>query len=103
MGRDIEMDESPRAHRHDQKHINEPKADGDGDEEITGQHSLGMVADERRPVLGWNRLASATIRILQQILLNGPRRALNSKVQDELGRDAGFPPARIVRAMVRMS
>src|SRR5262249_55515774 len=52
MGSEIEMDESPSSYLHDQKHINDLKAEGDGDEEITRQHSLGMVADEGHPALG---------------------------------------------------
>jgi hypothetical protein len=67
MRSEIEMDKSSRSYLHDQKHINDPKADADGDEEITGQHSLGMVVDESHPALGWSCLASAAIRILQQI------------------------------------
>src|SRR5215475_6297260 len=51
MGSEIEMDQSPCSYLHDQKHINDLKADADGDEEITGQHSLGMVADESHPAL----------------------------------------------------
>ena len=62
---------SPCSYLHDQKYINDPKADGDGDEEITGQHRLGMVADESHPALGWNPTAAAAIRILQQIFLDG--------------------------------
>ena len=52
MGSEIQMDESPCSYLHDQKHINDLKANGDGDEEIAGQHSLGMVADEGHPALG---------------------------------------------------
>ena len=73
MGSEIEMDESPCSYLHDQKHINDLKADGDGDEEITGQYGLGMVADEGHPARGWNGAPSAAIRILQQILPDSSR------------------------------
>ena len=96
MGSDIEMDESSRAHLHDHKHIDDVKADGDRDEEVTGQHALGMIANEGHPALGWNPLASTTLRILQQILLNGAGRHLDSQFQEKFRCDAGLAPGRIV-------
>ena len=96
MGSHIEVDEPPRAHLHDHKHIDEVKADGHRDEEVTGQHALGMIANEGHPALGWNPLASATLRILQQILLNGAGRHLDSQFQEKFRCDAGLAPGRIV-------
>ena len=73
MSRDVEGHESSRPYFQDDKHLNDPKADGDGDEEITGQQGLGLVADLGPPALGWSRSPSAALRILQQVFRDGSR------------------------------
>ncbi|HEX2521636.1 MAG TPA: hypothetical protein VHP35_05870 [Terriglobia bacterium] len=93
---DIEMHEASTTDLHHHKHIDELKADGDGDEEITGQHALGMIANKGHPALGGRRLASTSFRILQQIFLDRPSRHLDSQLQEELSGDAGLAPGRIV-------
>ena len=102
MGGDIEMHEASAADLHHHKHIDELKADGDGDEEITSQHSLRMIANKGHPALGGHRLASTSFRILQQIFLDRPSRHLNSQLQEEFSRDASLAPVGLSRAMARM-
>ena len=73
MGGDIEMQESSRAHFHQDKHIDHPKVDRDGDEKITSQHALGMIANKGRPALGWSGPPSTVVHILRQIFLDRAR------------------------------
>ena len=94
MGSDIEMREAPAADFHHHQDIDDLKADRD--EKVRGHHHFGMIADKGHPALGWDPLASATLRILQQILLNSPSRYLNSQLPAELRCDAGLPPGRII-------
>ena len=96
MGSHIGVDESSCSCLHDDQHIEDLKAGGNRDEKVAGNDRCGMIADKGHPALGWNPLASATHRILQQILLNGPRRHLNSQLQAEFRCDAGLPPGRII-------
>jgi hypothetical protein len=77
------MHQASAAYLHHDKYIEDVKADRDGDEKVTGQHALGMIANKSHPALRGNRLASTSLRVLQQILLDGTG-------------DTGFPVSREV-------
>src|SRR2546428_8179196 len=51
MGSDTEMHEASAADLHHDKYIEDLKADGHRDEEVTGNHRFGMIADKVHPLL----------------------------------------------------
>ena len=85
MGCDIEMHEASAADLHHDKYIEDLKTDGNRDEEVTGQHGPGMIANEGHPSLGGDRVASPVLRILRQILPDRTRRDPNPELDQEFG------------------
>ena len=96
MGCDIGMHDSPSAHLHDDKNINDAESGSYQDEEVTGQHGLGMIANKGHPSLGGNRVAPTAVRILRQILPDRTRRDLNPKLDQELGCYSLLTPGGII-------
>jgi hypothetical protein len=56
MSCDVEMSDSARAHFHNQENVQDPKTGRHRGEEIAGENSLGMVANEGHPTLRRGRV-----------------------------------------------
>ena len=93
MGGDIAMDQTAAAVLDHHEHVQQPERGGDGDEEITGNDSLGVQAQECRPAQVPSR---PTRRSPRQILPHGSWRHPNSKFQEELIGNAFLTPHRIL-------
>ena len=70
MSRDITVQNSPRADFHRYEHIQNPKGQRDGYEEVTGDDRFRLVPNESVPVL---IVASATRTLSIQVLPDGSR------------------------------
>jgi hypothetical protein len=71
MGGDVAVNQAPAAVLDHHEHIQQAERGGDGNKEVTGNDSLGVKTQERRPaqVASWSAW-----RTSQQVPAHGPRR-----------------------------
>jgi hypothetical protein len=74
MGGDVAMDQAPTVVLNDHKHIQQTKGRGYGDEEIAGNDSLSVKAQEGRPAQITSRPAAGDLGLK---LTRGPARVTN--------------------------
>src|SRR5487761_1515181 len=93
MPGDIDVNKAAAVVLDDYKDVEEPKPRGDGNEEVTGNESPRVQAQERRPAQVASRPTSGMPR---QVFPHRPGRASNPELQQQLVGHALLSPQRIL-------
>lgn len=94
MSGDVRVNNPARSNLHDNERINQLEFRRHDNEEVAGNHGVGMIAHERHPTLG--RIDGAPW-FLRHITPYRPWRNLNSDLQKEFIGNTFLAPCRIVR------
>jgi len=96
MRGDVAMHDAPCPDLHQEEHIESSEPSGCHDQEIAGDDGLGVIADERPPVLRRGPPVASSLRFGRPIGAHRPRRNVDTQLHRKLRCHARLAPSWIL-------